>query len=70
MAARIVRLVCIFMIALWLTGKVLAFSPILAIMLIGATVIYTINEVKEIKDEKKHAKKRNSRNKKVKTTKS
>lgn len=63
MATRIVRLICIELMALWLTAKIIAFAPLLAIPLIGASVIFAINETKEIKNENK---KRNSRNKKVK----
>lgn len=63
MASKIVRLICIELIALWLTAKLVAFAPLLAIPLIGASVIFAIDQVKEIKNENK---KRNSRNKKVK----
>jgi hypothetical protein len=61
------------MISLWLTGKVVAFSPILAIVLIGCTVLFMINEITEMREEK-YAKNKNKnkskRHKKVKTTKS
>lgn len=63
MASKIVRLICIELMALWLTAKLVAFAPLLAIPLIGASVIFAIDQVKEIKNENK---KRNSRNKKVK----
>lgn len=68
MAGRIVRLVCIVLMSFWLTGKIVVFSPLLAIPLIGATVLFMINEIREIK-EAKHAKtkskKRPSGNKKI-----
>lgn len=71
MAGRIIRLVCIFFMSLWLTSKVMAFTPLLAIPLIGATVLFMINEIKEIKDENKKTKKRKKRNQAVtRTTKS
>lgn len=63
MASKIVRLICIELMALWLTAKLVAFAPLLAIPLIGASVVFAIDQVKEIKNENK---KRNSRNKKVK----
>ena len=63
MASKIVRLICIELMALWLTAKLVAFAPLLAIPLIGTSVIFVIDQVKEIKNENK---KRNSRNKKVK----
>lgn len=50
MAGRIVRLVCITLMSLWLTGKIIVFSPFLAIPLIGATILYMINEISEIKE--------------------
>lgn len=65
MATRIVRLICIELMALWLTAKIVAFAPLLAIPLVGASVIFAINETKEIKNENKKKSKRNSRNKKV-----
>lgn len=63
MASKIVRLICIELMALWLTAKLVAFAPLLAIPLIGVSVVFAIDQVKEIKNENK---KRNSRNKKVK----
>lgn len=64
MAARIVRLVCIELMALWLTAKLMAFAPLLAIPLVGCSVVFAINETKEIKDENK-ANKKSKRHKKV-----
>lgn len=64
MATRIVRLICIELMALWLTAKIVAFTPLLAIPLVGASVIFAINETKEIKDENKK-KGKSKRNKKV-----
>lgn len=52
MAGRVIRLICTFMISLWLTGKVVAFSPILAIVLIGCTVLFMINEITEMREER------------------
>ena len=66
MASRIVRLICIELMALWLTAKLMAFAPLLAIPLVGCSIVFAINETKEIKDENKKKSKRNSRNKKVK----
>lgn len=65
MASRVVRLICIELMALWLTAKLIAFVPLLAIPLIGASVIFAINEVKEIKNANK-SKNKSKRNKKVK----
>ena len=68
MAGRIVRLVCITLMSLWLTGKIIVFSPLLAIPLIGVTIVYMINEISEIKEATKNAnkaKKRSSGHKKV-----
>lgn len=65
MASKIVRLVCIELMALWLTAKLVAFAPLLAIPLIGASVIFAIDQVKEIKSDENKTKKRNSRHKKV-----
>lgn len=55
MAKRVVRLVCISLMIFWVLSKVMAFAPLLAIPLVGATVLYVINEVEEIKNEKKKA---------------
>ena len=55
MAKRVVRLVCISLMIFWVLSKVMAFAPLLAIPLVGATVLYIINEVEEIKHEKKKA---------------
>ena len=44
--------------ALWLTAKLVVFMPLLAIPLIGASVVFAINQVKEIRDD-------NTKNKKV-----
>lgn len=52
MAGRIIRMICIFFMSLWLTGKVMAISPLIAIPLIGCTVLYMINEIKEIKNDR------------------
>ena len=49
MASKIVRLICIELMALWLTAKLVAFAPLLAIPLIGASVIFAIDQVKEIR---------------------
>lgn len=65
MAGRVIRLVCITLISIWVTGKVTVFSPILAIALIGATVLYMINEITEIKNEKNKSRKKSKGNKKV-----
>lgn len=58
MASKIVRLICIELMALWLTAKLVAFMPLLAIPLIGASVVFAIDQVKEIKND-------NTKNKKV-----
>ena len=58
MASKIVRLICIELMALWLTAKLVVFMPLLAIPLIGASVVFAINQVKEIRDD-------NTKNKKV-----
>lgn len=68
MAVRVVRLVCITLMSLWLTGKIIVFSPLLAIPLIGATIVYMINEISEIKEAKNENKKKQkhvARHKKV-----
>ena len=65
MAGKIVRLVCITLMSLWLTGKLIVFSPLLAIPLIGATILFMINQIKEIEDENRKRNKNNKRHKKV-----
>jgi hypothetical protein len=65
MASKIVRLICIELMALWLTAKLVAFAPLLAIPLVGASVIFAINETKEIKNENRKRNKNNKRHKKV-----
>lgn len=62
MAGRVVRLICIVLMSMWLTSKVIAFSPLIAIPLIGATIVYMINEIGEIKSD-------NIKNKKAKKVK-
>jgi hypothetical protein len=64
MARRVVRLVCISLMIFWVLSKVMAFAPLLAIPLVGATVLYILKESEEIKNENK-AKKRSSGHKKV-----
>ena len=64
MAKRVVRLVCITLMIFWVLSKVMAFAPLLAIPLVGATVLYIINEVEEIKHENK-SKNKSKRHKKV-----
>ena len=65
MASRIVRLICIELMALWLTAKLIAFAPLLAIPLVGCSIVFAINETKEIKDENRKRNKNNKRHKKV-----
>lgn len=55
MARRVVRLVCISLMIFWVLSKVMAFAPLLAIPLVGATVLYILKESEEIKNEKKKA---------------
>ena len=55
MAKRVVRLVCISLMIFWVLSKVMAFAPLLAIPLVGATVLYILKESEEIKNEKKKA---------------
>lgn len=69
MAGRIVRLVCITLMSFWITTKMVALMPLLAIPLVGATVLYMINEIKEIKYANK-SKNKSKRNKKVTKSKS
>ena len=51
MAGRIVRLVCLTLMSMWLTSKLIVFSPLLAIPLIGVTVVYMINEITEVRND-------------------
>ena len=55
MARRVVRLVCISLMIFWVLSKVMTFAPLLAIPLVGATVLYILKESEEIKNEKKKA---------------
>ena len=58
MAGKIIRLICIVLMSMWITGKLIVACPLLAIPMIGATVLFMINQIKEIKDD-------NTKNKKV-----
>ena len=65
MTGRIIRLVVLMTMAFYITGKVMAFAPILAIPLIGASVAFCINEVRGIKDDKAKSKKKKTVKKKT-----
>lgn len=63
-AGRIIRLICVTTMSLWVTCKLVLFTPLLAIPLIGATILFMINEIAEIKHIGK--KKKTNKKKKVK----
>lgn len=68
MTGRIIRLICLVLMSMWVTAKILAFVPLFAIPFIGVTVWFMINEIKEMRlayNETKN-KRKHSRNKKVK----
>ncbi len=60
---KIVRLVCIDLVVLYLITRLPV--PLLVIPVIGAMVIFNVNQIKEIKEDANQAKKRTKRNKKV-----
>ena len=67
MTGRIIRLVCLTLMSMWITSKMIAFVPLFAIPFIGVTVWYMAREIREIRwvyNETKH-KRKHSRNKKV-----
>ena len=64
MAGKIIRLICIVLMSMWITGKLIVACPLLAIPITGATVLFMINQIKEIKDANK-SKNKSKRNKKV-----
>lgn len=67
MTGRIIRLVCLTLMSMWITAKIIAFVPFFAIPFIGVTVWFMISEIKEMRliynETKKN--KRNKRDKKV-----
>ena len=68
MAGRIVRLICLVLMSMWVTGKLIVFSPLLAIPLIGATIVYMINEITEVRNDHIKNKKNSKVKKKAKKT--
>lgn len=60
---KIVRLVCIDLVVLYLIIRIPV--PLLVIPVVGAMVIFNVNQIKEIKEDANQAKKRTKRNKKV-----
>lgn len=68
MTGRIIRLVCLVLMSMWITAKLIAFVPLFAIPFIGVTVWFMISEIREMRliyNENKKKQKRNSRNQKV-----
>jgi len=68
MAGKIIRLICIVLMSMWITGKLIVACPLLAIPMIGATVLFMINQIKEINDDKVASKKKKQTRKAVKKT--
>lgn len=69
MTGRIIRLVCLVLMSLWITAKMIAFIPLFAIPFVGVTIWFTISEISEMKEMRKNAKNKNKKrpsgNKKV-----
>ena len=66
MAGKIIRLICIVLMSMWITGKLIVACPLLAIPITGATILFMINQIKEINDDKTASKKKKQTRKAVK----
>lgn len=67
MTGRIIRLICLVLMSMWITAKMIAFVPLFAIPFVGVTVWFMISEIKEMRliyNETKKSK-RTKRNQKV-----
>lgn len=65
MAGRIIKIVLLVFVTIWLTTKIVLFSPFLAILLNGLVIWTMVDEIKELKEDANKAKKRPQGHKKV-----
>ena len=56
MAGRIIKIVLLVFVTIWLTTKIVLFSPFLAILLNGLVIWTMVDEIKELKEDANKAK--------------